>query len=356
MEDRGHQILAVNILFLVLSWVTISLRVYVRAGMLKSFGMDDWAMVVTVLLFTVFLSCQLGGVMHGAGRHIWDLKPQDAEKALRFWYLAELFYVLSNCMLKIALGIFLLRVALKKAHIWIIRLLILGTLVFGTSYFFLILFQCNPISQFWTVSPGSPKCINPKIVTRTTYVASGITAFADWTFGTLPIFIVWDLKMPRKAKFMVAGILAFAAIGSTATIIRIPSIHGLDETSDFLWTTVDVTIWSTVEPGIGIIAGCAVTLRPLLQAIRWRTGLSSSPPASMPLQRSSKAEKRQSRFGYHRGYGPEELRPDNAWTITTATGPQRNRRDRSSSEERMVGKGINKEVMFEYSAEVSGEV
>ena len=115
-------------------------------------------------------------------------------------------------MLKIALGIFLLRVALKKAHIWIIRLLILGTLVFGTSYFFLILFQCSPISQFWTVSPGSPKCIDPKIITRTTYAASGITAFADWTFGTLPIFIVWDLKMPRKAKFMVAGILAFAAM------------------------------------------------------------------------------------------------------------------------------------------------
>jgi len=49
MEDRGHEILAVAILFLVLSWVTMGLRVYVRAGMLKSFGMDDWAMVVTVV-------------------------------------------------------------------------------------------------------------------------------------------------------------------------------------------------------------------------------------------------------------------------------------------------------------------
>lgn len=59
MEDRGHQILAVNILFLVLSWVTISLRVYVRAGMLKSFGMDDWAMVVTVvsLIYIPILLC-----------------------------------------------------------------------------------------------------------------------------------------------------------------------------------------------------------------------------------------------------------------------------------------------------------
>ena len=168
--------------------------------------------------------------MHGAGRHIRDVEPQDVEKALQvrfstsparipivltipqFWYLAELFYVLCSGMLKIALGIFLLRVALKKAHIWIIRVVMLGTVVFGTTYFFLMLLQCNPISQFWMVSPGSSKCMNPKIITYTTYTAAGVTALADWTFGILPIFIVWDLKMPRKSKIMVAGILAFGAM------------------------------------------------------------------------------------------------------------------------------------------------
>ena len=182
--------------------------------------------------------------------------------------------------------------------------------------------------------------------------------------------------------------------GSTATIVRIPSIHGLTETSDFLCefsslllnfypgdmcflsisspssldfvflcflrfsppkhlysigATIDVSIWSTVEPGVGIIAGCIATLRPLLHFILWRTGLSSSAPASIPL-------KRQSQFGYHRSHGLEELRPDNAWTVTTAAGPQRSWRVRSSSEDRMVGKGINKEVVVEYSTEGSGGV
>ena len=172
--------------------------------------------------------------------------------------------------------------------------------------------------------------------------------------------------------------------GSTATIVRIPSIHGLDETSDFLCkfsllldsypgdmcflrfmppkhlysigAAVDVTIWSTVEPGIGIIAGCIATLRPLLQFILWKLGLSSSVPASIPLQCSNKALKRQSPLGYHRSHSLEELRPDNAWMITMATGPQRSWRGRSSSEERIVGKGINKEVVVEQSTEVSGEV
>ena len=189
--------------------------------------------------------------------------------------------------------------------------------------------------------------------------------------------------------------------GSTATIIRIPSIHGLAGTSDFLCefssllldsypgdvcflsvsssssldfvflcflrflppkrlysigATIDVSIWSTVEPGVGIIAGCIATLRPLLQSILWKTGMSSSEPASIQLQRSNKALKRKSRLGYHRSHDPEELRPDNAWTITTATGPQRSWRGRSSSEERIVGKGINKEVVVEHTTELSGRV
>ena len=59
MEDRGHELFAISIFFLVLSWVTVGLRVYVRAGMLKSFGMDDWAMVVTVvsLIYIPILLC-----------------------------------------------------------------------------------------------------------------------------------------------------------------------------------------------------------------------------------------------------------------------------------------------------------
>ncbi|OCK74960.1 hypothetical protein K432DRAFT_309581 [Lepidopterella palustris CBS 459.81] len=357
MDDRSHEVLAVAIFFLILSWVTVSLRVYVRAGMLKSFGLDDWIMVLTLLLFTVYLACQIGGVIYGTGRHIANLKPQNAEKALHFWYLCELFYILSTCMLKIALGVFLLRVAVRKLHIWIIRLVMLGTIVFGTSYFFLVLFQCGPVSEFWMVSPGSSKCLNTKVITGTTYAAGALTTVSDWTFGILPIFIVWDLKISRKAKFMVAGILAFAAIGSTATIVRIPYVHGLAETSDFLWTTTDIAIWSTVEPGIGITAGCIATLRPILQVVLWRTGLSMTVPTSAHWLGAGRGQKRQSHFGYHRNYGLDELRPDKVGTITSVTGPQnRSRRDRSTSEERMVGKGINKEVVVEHTTEASDAV
>jgi hypothetical protein len=54
-EDRGPQLAAVAILFLTLSWLAVSLRVYVRTVMMKSFGLDDW-LAVAALVSSTFLA------------------------------------------------------------------------------------------------------------------------------------------------------------------------------------------------------------------------------------------------------------------------------------------------------------
>lgn len=52
---------------------------------------------------------------------------------------------------------------------------------------------------------------------------------------------------------------------SSATIVRFPYLHTLTDIDDFLYSTADVAIWSTVETGIGITASAVATLRPLLR-------------------------------------------------------------------------------------------
>lgn len=74
--------LAVNITFFVLSWISVGLRILVRAGMLRAFGSDDWTMLATQMLFTAYLIAQLGGVVYGTGEHLSDLVPWRAERAL----------------------------------------------------------------------------------------------------------------------------------------------------------------------------------------------------------------------------------------------------------------------------------
>jgi hypothetical protein len=49
MEDRSQQVLAVALVFLLLAWITVGLRVYVRAFMLRTFALDDWLIVLALV-------------------------------------------------------------------------------------------------------------------------------------------------------------------------------------------------------------------------------------------------------------------------------------------------------------------
>lgn len=56
---------------------------------------------------------------------------------------------------------------------------------------------------------------------------------------------------------------------------RLPLILELD-------VIIDVSLWSTVEPGIGITAASIATLRPLLQTFLSRLGLAPAPMYNVP--------------------------------------------------------------------------
>ena len=57
---------------------------------------------------------------------------------------------------------------------------------------------------------------------------------------------------------------------------RIPYVHTLRDTEDFLYATTEVALWSCVETALGITAACAATLRPLFRQMMPWVGFASS--------------------------------------------------------------------------------
>ncbi|XPS69423.1 hypothetical protein M3J07_001684 [Ascochyta lentis] len=324
MDNRRNEVLAVANLFFVLSWLTVSLRFYVRGKLMHTWGMDDSFMVATLAIFTVYLAFQIVAALHGTGRHRWDLEDSDARIALLFYYLCELLYIIANGTLKFSIGYFYLRVAIQRWHVWTIKILMGGTILFSVVYFFLVTFQCIPVSEFWNNHPASEKCISAGPTKGISYAIAAVNAAADWVLGTLPFFIVWDLQMKLKTKMLVAGILAFAAIGSTATIVRMFYLHTLTQGPDFLYANTDVAIWSTVEPGVGIVASSIATLRPLVRHCLWRMGFASAPGRSHTYYPSISEQKRKDRRGYRRSLSPSDLVPTQrgGTTSTEIHGPK----------------------------------
>jgi hypothetical protein len=130
-------------------------------------------------------------------------------------------YVITTCLLKITIGVFLMQICVKKSQINIIRGVILVFGIFTIYFLFLMIFQCHPISYFW-MSPPDPQpgytppagesCVSRDIIADSTYAHGALSAAVDWTLGILPIFLVWNLNMNPRTKISVALILALGAV------------------------------------------------------------------------------------------------------------------------------------------------
>ena len=90
--------------------------------------------------------------------------------------------------------------------------------------------------------------------------------------------------------------------------------------------TTEVAIWSTVELGVGVTAGCAATLRPLVSSLLKKCGVRSgidTRGTDIPKAMTRGNRVSLNQFGTNYGHGT---------TVTTITG-QRKEHSRGSSEE-----------------------
>jgi len=125
----------------------------------------------------------------------------------------------------------------------------------------------------------------------------------------------------------------------------------LTKTEDFLWANTDVSIWSTVEPGIGIIASSMATMRPLFVAFFSRSKLfgSTSRGNTYPRNTGPKlgfSRKRENISGdeieLYSEFG-KTIRVTTTVTNTESSPPGRNRdAGTNSSESERALKGVDK--------------
>ena len=213
MSDRSLQLEVPLILFLILSWLTVSLRCYVRIYMVKNFAIDDYFILATLLSFTVYCGLAIASVSWGTGKHMADLTVRQQWNAMKMWHFCEFFYPISTTCLRLSAGFFLLRITVKKSHRYIIHTLNVANVIIGLYLWFVNLFQCKPIDYWWTRVDGKHigEC-HLLLSADTIYIQSAVTAVIDWTFGLLPIFIIWDLQMNTRKKILVGLILSLAAM------------------------------------------------------------------------------------------------------------------------------------------------
>jgi hypothetical protein len=138
----------------------------------------------------------------------------------------------------------------------------MGTIIgFSIFYLFLVIFQCHPVSYYWTrFEPNlEGTCINPIVFTAASYTHSVVSACADWVLGLLPLWLIWNLRLDTRTK-LAAGILLSCGMmyasslsqiylykililisAGIAAMIRVPFIYILTVSNDFFFDLAYVT-------------------------------------------------------------------------------------------------------------------
>ncbi|KAH8897855.1 hypothetical protein GQ53DRAFT_837622 [Thozetella sp. PMI_491] len=274
VANRGPQLLAVDLSFLVTAIIASVLRCYVRTRIVKAWGVDDWLMLTATISFTLYCACSITGVHYGTGRHHADLALADIQQAKKYWWCCYLFYSITMIASKFSIGWFLLRIAVQRVHRIIIYISCLLTGVTGLVFFFVTIFQCSPVNFFWNQYEGqSGRCVDVDVIIALAFLYSGVNVFVDFSFALLPAFLLWGLQLDKKTKIATIPLLAMGCVASGGVVARLAYLMNF-RNPDFLWATLDIAIWSTVEEGLAITAGSLAALRPLLKRLMVRFGWS----------------------------------------------------------------------------------
>ncbi|KAL6703051.1 hypothetical protein ACN47E_010258 [Coniothyrium glycines] len=314
-----------------LSILTTALRLYVRTRVIKSWGHDDTVIVMAFITHMWYTGTLLTGIHYGTGKRTADISVSDSVHAMRCWWLCFLAYASTITLAKISAGFFFLRIGgvntLHRIATYFVTIL---AAVVGTVFFFISLFQCNPIEHFWTRLIGTNgTCMKIDVIITLTYIYGSVAAITDVALGLLVFALIWNLKVGRRTKLLISPVLAMTCIASYAAIVRMPYIKNFKQ-PDFLFATVDISLWSTIEAGVSVFAANLATLRPLVPLVQHTIGLRPSQthhdhlspaPAfglqNLEIQMDSKAE-----CGHNRvvtGQGTAEAEAGSTISLTRST-------------------------------------
>ncbi|KAL2130636.1 hypothetical protein VTI74DRAFT_6137 [Chaetomium olivicolor] len=266
-ENRGPEILAVCGSLVGVALIVVLLRIWVRAKMVQKVGADDWVIVGAMVVMFVEFMVIIPEVHLGGGRHVQYIKPEEnVVKGLHLNFVTQPLCLIALCLTKVSVGLFLLRLTPSVRF----RYFVIGTIVFtvlsATGNFLTVLFQCRPLARTWD-SNVEGTCMPPANLKFAAFFNSSVAVLTDVVFALLPIPMLWNVQMNWKVKSAVAAILSLGVFAAVAAIVKITFLGAYGSHGDFLWDSADITIWTTVEINVAIIAASFPCLKPLFKTI-----------------------------------------------------------------------------------------
>ncbi|KAG8162365.1 hypothetical protein KVR01_008130 [Diaporthe batatas] len=293
-SSRASSVMAVNILFICVVAIVVSLRAFTKHSMTRKLYLEDYLMIASSLWFFSFCAVNLAAVPVGFGQHVWDLPGATrddqfavATRVQKLNYLALILLSPAIVLAKVSIIAILLRIFPQPMKC--LRLFLFATagliILCCTCQAFLVIFQCSPVQFSWMLGgPNEGTCYGLEPIVLTLGIVNVVTDFVI-CFTPIPSFL--RLKMPAAQKACLCALFLTGLIACAFSIVRVLSLRGLANNIDVTFASVTYYNWSVVETGFIIITGSVPSLRPLLATILPEFFKSTNFPSLFSSQRRS---------------------------------------------------------------------
>ncbi|TVY45761.1 putative membrane protein [Lachnellula occidentalis] len=209
---------------------------------------------------TAVMGITIGVHSAGVGRHWAELSIPYKIRNLKFQTGLQFLYPGAVTFPKLSILFLYLRIFTERSYrysafvicaILVINLVILWCFDFAS---------CVPFSYQWNkFIPGH--CIDQNALFTWISIPNLVT---DVAILVLPLPVVYQLKCSKAQKLGVTITFLTASFGLITAIVRFVIFLTVPLAKDLSYYGGRVTIWTTVEPGVYLIAACLPSLRPLL--------------------------------------------------------------------------------------------
>ncbi|KAE8355444.1 hypothetical protein BDV28DRAFT_146119 [Aspergillus coremiiformis] len=253
-------VITATCLALVLSTASVILRLVCRRIMKTKWFVDDY-LIIGALIFEYGIS--FAGVVllyHGLGTHIYFVPPDDLVVYMKTLSSGTFLYPLCITFVKLSILAFYKRLFPVKPMVISVHLVGSIVLLWCIAVCLVGAMTCIPFRKLWEpLVPG--RCIN---LSQFYYGLQIPNILTDAVILVMPLRVVWNLQVPKAQKILLSGIFLLGLLTLIFDIVRLVAMVELSSAgTDITYTQVSPSVWTCIEPAVGITAACLPSMRPL---------------------------------------------------------------------------------------------
>ncbi|KAK4156619.1 hypothetical protein C8A00DRAFT_12469 [Chaetomidium leptoderma] len=260
-------IAACAVITFVIASVFVVLRFYTRWSN-HVLGASDWCILPALLCAAGVTASALEQMVHGAGKHQWEV---DLLAILPFeraaWY-GILFYNLSLTLSRISIVLLYKRIF---TYSWIkraIQIVLVFVIALGIWFVVSVCTACMPLEAFWDWSLYFKKPVYCQPA-NLWWANAALHIVSDIVVMALPMPVLSSLNLPSRQKYAIVAVFALGFFVCIISIVRLVTL--IDVAGQHAWdatyTSASMIFWTTVEVNAAIACACLMTFKPLIQRV-----------------------------------------------------------------------------------------